>query len=250
MFFNSDKNSTAHWVVVKNKPELLSNISEYKSLNSWGFAPHDIAKHLNRKSCLRMLNCSVMGWRNFRATFNHLNFFPGVVFENYRFLKKIVNKCQKYIKKDYFHPSRLWLGTVYENEILNNLLPKLSIAKVNDKIGYGVFANENIAVGTYLGEYGGILKKRHKKLFKNNFYCMRYSFYEEDFSYIIDAGGGGNHTRFINHNNNPNVEIRSAVVKNLLRIIFIAAKPIKKNEQLLCHYGDEYWKDLRVKHGF
>jgi SET domain-containing protein len=78
---------------------------------------------------------------------------------------------------------------------------------------------------------------------------MRYSFYEEDFKYVIDATSGGNHTRFINHSNEPNVEIKSAIVKNLLRIIVIAIKPIKKEEQLLCHYGDEYWQDLKVKHG-
>jgi len=245
---NKEKKFPAHLAVIKNQPELLQDNKHIYEENHLGLTPYDLAYHLNRRSCLKMLDNKNFTWNKFNMDFTTINFLPTLTFDSYATLKKIVKIGQKYINKGYFMQQRLWYGARYESEILENILPSLHIRYINDIIGFGLFANAVIKPGTFLGEYSGILKKRKKKLLKNNFYCMRYAFYENDFRYVIDASLSGNHTRFMNHSNNPNVTIKSAVVKNILRIIFIAIKPIKKDEQLVCHYGDAYWEDLKAKH--
>ena len=65
---------------------------------------------------------------------------------------------------------------------------------------------------------------------------------------VIDAKDYGNELRFVNSNMNispdPNVASRFCYIDGYPRIFFICIKDIKKGEEILIDYGDEYNKFL------
>lgn len=110
---------------------------------------------------------------------------------------------------------------------------------INNKIGYGVFADAPITAGQFIGEYTGTVQK------------INFSKKSGDFDYawgfmrsgklVINAKKAGNFTRFINHGNNPNVKMIYVACNNRWHLAYVAIKDIKKGEQLLANYGPTYW---------
>ncbi|HSW86704.1 MAG TPA: SET domain-containing protein-lysine N-methyltransferase, partial [Rhabdochlamydiaceae bacterium] len=142
-----------------------------------------------------------------------------------------------------------WLGAFYAQEIQRGSIPDLTIAWINFDIGYGVIANCDLPKQAYIGEYTGIVRKRRYFSDKKNGYCFEYSIGETIKSpFIIDAKPKGNHTRFINHSDNPNLEPACVLSGGLMHIILFAIKPIPKGTQLSYDYGEDYWaKRQRIK---
>jgi uncharacterized protein len=180
--------------------------------------------------------------------FENITYLSSMAYEDEKLKKSIFKKCNYFLKNEYIETNRLWLGSYYLKEINELKIPyKLEIKKVSDFIGYGVYANEDIGAFKFIGEYVGILRKRRKKVIKGNYYCLRYSI--EDFSekkYVIDAKDYGNHTRFINHSNKPNCEIKTAFVDNIMHMIVVTSDSIKKDQQLTIDYGSLFWNQLKM----
>jgi uncharacterized protein len=177
-----------------------------------------------------------------------INYLSEIAFEDDKTRTKILKKCIYFLRKGLIDTHRLWLGSYYSNEVDNRKSPfKLVVKKVNDVIGFGVFANEDIPPFKFIGEYSGVVRKRKKRILKNNDYCLRYSI--EDFSekkYIIDAMEYGNYTRFINHSYNSNTEFKAAFVNNIIHMLVLSTKPIFKNQQLTLDYGTLFWNDSKM----
>lgn len=121
---------------------------------------------------------------------------------------------------------------------------RVKIHFISKKVGYGVFAKENIPPYSILNHYAGLLRP-DKAISPDNdstFMCTEFP------AYSIDAQKQGNWCRFMNHSPeghpNTNVVAWEHYSKWGPRIFFTASrKGIKKGAQLLYSYGDSYWDE-------
>ncbi len=164
-------------------------------------------------------------------------------FQTENVLSKVLRHSKKAMRKKELSIEEKWLGVHFQREISNGFLPKVSIRWIDEDFGYGVYAEEKIAIGSYIGEYTGIIRKRLGRKDRKNDYCFEYTIGDWARNpFIIDAQGQGNFTRFINHSEEPTLKTLSVYTNQLMHIIFIAEKPITKGMQLGYHYGDYFWK--------
>jgi SET domain-containing protein len=139
-----------------------------------------------------------------------------------------------------------WLGVRFQKELSEGAEPPVSVRWIDDLLGYGVFAEEDIPGGAFLGEYTGVIRKRRRRRDRKNDYCFEYTIGDWVYNpFIIDAKEQGNFTRFINHSQEPNVESLSVHANEIMHIIFVAQEPIKAGQELRYHYGDTFWKKRR-----
>lgn len=133
-------------------------------------------------------------------------------------------------------------GEKYRGKIEGRLYPKTSVRFISDEVGHGVFAEEAIQKGAFVGEYVGVVRENIRIYFAPlNNYCYEYPVPDSiGRSYVIDATKG-NFTRFINHSFSPNLEPVYAFYDGFYHLIFLSLKEIKKGEQLLYNYGRNYW---------
>ncbi len=139
----------------------------------------------------------------------------------------------------------------YGRDIKNGSMAPIYIRRINDKIGYGVFAAETIQEGGFIGEYAGVVQLAGDDSGEE----LAQGGYESDFTwYYLDEVEGmpeleisgrfeGNEMRFINHNNQPNVAVEHTLIYNQWIIFFRASRKINRHEQLLISYGEAYWED-------
>lgn len=127
----------------------------------------------------------------------------------------------------------------------------LYIKKIDDTVGYGVFAAEDIYKGDFIGEYTGVVQLADKlgESYENN------SGHETDYTwyYLDELEDGpkleingrleGNEMRFINHSDDSNLDVEHTLYNGQWVIFFVAARDIRKDEQLLINYGEKYWED-------
>ena len=156
--------------------------------------------------------------------------------------EEVLRRCSKWqAKNNEIVQRQKWLGTYWAKEIDARSKPGLELRWISEAIGFGVFAREPIPPGTFIGEYTGYL--RYRKSAKSNDYCFDYPLGEWFKSrFLIDAYEGGNHTRYINHSDTPNIETAAVLHYNLLHIILISTHPIPIDTELTYDYGDTYWK--------
>jgi len=139
-------------------------------------------------------------------------------------------------------PQAKELGTQYISQIQASYLPPVSIRFLSPAIGYGLFAEEAIAAGAYVGEYTGIVRQNDRTHFEPlNNYCYEYPIPDEiGRSYVIDATKG-HLTRFINHSFTPNLKPIHVFYDGYFHLIFLTLVPIEKGTQLTFNYGRNYW---------
>lgn len=167
-------------------------------------------------------------------------FFSHLQFET----PKTLEGCRKKAAAAPLDPRQKWLGSYYSLELRQGFVPDVTIAWIDERIGYGVIANRDFPRYAFLGEYTGLVcKQRWVKKIKNN-YCFDYTFVSGSFNspYLIDAERQGNHTRFINHSSRPNLESSSVLCDGVMHIILYATQDIAAGTQLAYDYGEDYWK--------
>lgn len=176
-----------------------------------------------------------------------IKYEKNLIFPTEAIIEKILRQSKKAIAKKQLSIREKWLGVRFREEVSGRHEPKISIRWIDGTLGYGVFAEEEIAAGAYIGEYTGLVRKRKRRTDRRNDYCFEYTIGDWVYNpFIIDAKYQGNFTRFINHSeHNPNLESLSVYVDQVMHIIFIALKPIRKGEQMCYHYGDTFWKKRR-----
>lgn len=176
----------------------------------------------------------------------HFHYLKSLDFPTDQIIEKVLKQSKKAMKRKDLSIRERWLGVRFQKEISEDYEPNFSIRWIDEVLRYGVFAEADIAVGAYIGEYTGLVRKRRKRVDRKNDYCFEYTIGDWVYNpFIIDAKDQGNFTRFINHSEDPNVESLSVYVEELMHIIFVALKPIKKDAQLCYHYGDIFWKKRR-----
>ncbi len=134
---------------------------------------------------------------------------------------------------------------------------KMHIKWINKNVEYGAFADEDIKRGQMVCEYTGILEV-DKHVGSENLYVWSYPtiIFERNpatgkkkkLEFCVNAQHTGNFARFINHSlrKYQNVGIHIIPYKNLWHVIYVARQDIKKGQQLLTHYGIEYWRNLQI----
>jgi hypothetical protein len=140
-----------------------------------------------------------------------------------------------------FRSFNRWNLALFKRE-LSGIRQKMSVRCIDELKGRGLFADNSLAEMTCVGEYVGVVKKRDKKKDKDNSYIFEYAIDTFDTGYVIDAQKQGNHTRFINHSDQPNLISRWLLIDNLPRIIFFTNRRVEKDEELTVDYGPYYWE--------
>jgi SET domain-containing protein len=120
---------------------------------------------------------------------------------------------------------------------------KFEIRQTNsEELGYGVYlkaGQASVAAGNMLGAYlGEVLPKGHDLANED------YVFTVCNQQAIIDARTYGNWTRFINHHcTYPNVVAEEIVVGRCYVIVFKSRTQILAGQELVAHYGDNYFEE-------
>jgi uncharacterized protein len=175
-----------------------------------------------------------------------LTWLDALEFPSERHFKKVLKKSKQAMKKQELSVKEKWLSVRFQREISTSSLPPISIRYIDERLGYGVFAEEDLPAGSYIGEYTGSIRKRRGRRDRKNDYCFEYTIGNWVYNpFIIDAKEKGNFTRFINHNDTPNLDPLSVYVDGIMHIIFVTQRAIPKGRQLCYHYGDTFWKKRR-----
>lgn len=134
------------------------------------------------------------------------------------------------------------LGKKYQKNIELKEAPKVSIRFINERIGHGVFAEELLKTGRYIGEYTGIVRENSPTYFAPlNNYCYEYPVPDRNGKHFVIDATQGNFTRFINHSYQPNLKPLYAFVDGFYHLIFLSLCQIQKGKQLSYDYGTRYW---------
>lgn len=176
-----------------------------------------------------------------------ITYLPHLQFDSLTSLNQVRRQCQFMVANKYLSPSVKWLGIFFAKELSQGFVNDVFIQWIDEKIGYGVFANRHFAPGEYIGEYTGVVKRTRFFAQNLNEFCFHYPT-DNRFIHIhtIDAKHKGNETRFMNHNNKPNCEAFICYFDTLLHVCIRTIKEVKKGEELTYHYGKDWWGDRAV----
>lgn len=250
-----------HQAVIDDHQEslqLLLNVCKDITIkNSYGFTCTQLAQYLHRQKLMECLLSRqpallevwndkeapvVYSEKEFKV---HMGFeyVPHLTFKSVHFLRQITKRVQRYPLDNKIAMERRWLGALYKPHIESGYIPKVRVQFIDKQIGYGLFAGQEFKPGDFIGEYTGEVKKN---LFLNGFsneYVGEYALGGKDpVRFVIDARYKGNHTRFINHSDQPNASAITVISGGLLHVILRSEALISKGEELTFDYGPDYWK--------
>lgn len=169
-------------------------------------------------------------------------YLPHISFKNKKERLNILTRGLEELRKGNVPEFVLELGKKYRNEIESAYCPNVAVRFISERVGHGVFAEETLKEGLYIGEYTGIVREHRRVYFAPlNNYCYEYPVPDGiGKNYVIDATQG-NFTRFINHSYEPNLKPVYAFFDGFYHLIFISLREIQKGEQLCYDYGRHYW---------
>lgn len=224
-----------------------------------GFTPLEIAKLLDYKDCVHILEPSPQ--KTFRVMHEGdttpleysvellqkvfgIRYLPYLRFTNYEVLQHMMSQCPFILRTCIGKENRL-LAEKYHHEISTGYVANSVIKYIDDHIGYGLFAGEDMAPNTYVGEYTGLVRRLYRSHPDHNPYCFHYltRFWSVQY-YVIDAFWQGNEMRFINHSAEPNLNPICLVDRHLLHTAFVTNQAIKAGTELTFDYGPDFWRKI------
>jgi hypothetical protein len=120
----------------------------------------------------------------------------------------------------------------------------VSIRFIDAKIGFGVFAERDLAEGELVGEYTGMVSSETTGddfTYLHAYPALKWG--DEELLLVVDALTMGNETRFLNHSDAGGVSHTEDYFFNgHWHILFKVDSPIAKGEQLFVDYGAGYWE--------
>lgn len=259
---NYKKKYPLHDAVIKNDISSVKKLSGDLSLllmrDSRNFTPLDLARFFNRQEILSHFNLQskkdikilfpestefkCITRKEFEKVFK-IEYFDSLFFASYQELKETINQCPFKYHHGLSETKYERLGREYEEEINHGVTANLRIQWIDNTIGFGVFADENLEEGSFIGEYTGIVRKLSRFKEEETTYCVHYptSFFSLH-NRIIDSYQGGNILRFVNHSDIPNLYSENIVINKVIHVIFLTNQRIEKGTQLTIDYGPDYWK--------
>ncbi len=169
-------------------------------------------------------------------------YVPLIAFENALDRQEVLQRGLEKLQAGGVTAEALELGARYIEKIQASYIPEVSVRMVGEEVGYGLFAEEEIEAGAYVGEYTGIVRKNDRRYTEPlNNYCYQYPVPDHiGRDYVVDATQGCL-TRFINHSYTPNLRPVHVFYEGYYHLIFLAIKRIEKGAQLSFNYGKNYW---------
>lgn len=257
-----------HRAVIEDDHDVLRDrdlVSKWKSVpDKLGFIPVEIARFLGRYQALELLDEGLS--KNFKLQPNGMkaplslslegfekalgiHYRPFLTFSSYQLLEEVVNNCPYVLRSQTLASDNYEWTKAYHQELCFGQTASIYIKWIDEALGYGAFAEEEILPGCFIGEYTGIVRRLSRNHSDYNPYCFHYPTRFWSLKYfVVDSMREGNLTRFINHSNNPNLQPLCLVDRGVLHQVFVAKNKIKKDEQLTFDYGDDYWaKRKKVK---
>ncbi len=170
------------------------------------------------------------------------HFLSQIDFESPEERREIQQRGLKKLENQGVSQESLDLGSQFIKNIESAYIPSVSIRWIDEQVGHGLFLEEGLDKGAYVGEYTGVVRKNDRRYFEPmNHYCYEYPVLDESGrSFVIDATQG-NLTRFINHSSRPNLQPVTVFHNGFYHLIFLAKHPIEKGSQLSYDYGQNYW---------
>lgn len=254
-------NTLLHLAILKNAHLALSLLRKYKldphKKNLEGFSSIDLITLLNREAFFNFLEGrkepkvdfyprgskvpQTLALRCFTDMFK-FQYIDHLEFHCADFLNWSIQKCKKRSAKASIQKENGWNLSLFRRELSTGRVPKISLRYVNPLVGYGIFSDEEISALTYVGEYTGLVRKRHIKSDRLNNFVFGYVIGPYDTPFVIDAKNKGNLMRFINHSERPNLTSRWLIQGGIGHVILFSNKSIRKGSQLTYDYGPLYWK--------
>ncbi len=120
----------------------------------------------------------------------------------------------------------------------------VSIRFIDPRIGFGVFAERDLAEGELIGEYTGmVLSELAGEDFSYLHAYPSLKWGEDELLLVVDALTMGNETRFINHSDSGGVShMEDYFFNGHWHILYKVGLQVVKGEQLFVNYGGGYWK--------
>ena len=165
-----------------------------------------------------------------------------LVFINEKIENLAKKRAIKKLSNEKIHKRNQWITSLYGEERKLGILDHLVIRFMNPLVGYGVYTLSTIPTYTYIGEYGGLVRKRSWWKDQKNNYVFAYDIASKRTPWVIDAKRQGNFTRFFNHSFTPNLTSTWIISEGVCHIIFFSNRQIQKGEQLTYDYGPYFWK--------
>ncbi len=140
----------------------------------------------------------------------------------------------------------------YGAEIARGYVAPCTVRFINPEIGYGVFAEADIPVGRFVGEYTGrIINTNDLKTSKYSWdYPVAHDQKGNPIKTSLDAADAGNEMRYVNHDFIPNAEVKYIPQGGIWHVCYVANRFIKNGEQILTNYGTKYWGKRGEPHKF
>jgi uncharacterized protein len=142
----------------------------------------------------------------------------------------------------------IYLEEKYGEKLRNNCTAPVHVQKVDDQIGYGLFASKPLRADDLIGEYSGIVQEAFSfdPSDKETSVKTEYAWdFPDEIPGLppleINARFAGGVLRFVNHSFQPNLRIEHTIIDNEWKIFFTADVNIKEGTELFVDYGDVYW---------
>ena len=123
----------------------------------------------------------------------------------------------------------------------------VSIRFIDARIGFGLFAERDLAEGELIGEYTGMVSTETTGddfTYLHSYPPLKWG--DEELLLVVDALTMGNETRFINHSDAGGVShLEDYYFNGHWHILFKVTAPVAKGEQLFVDYGGGYWEGAR-----
>lgn len=243
---------------VKALQLLCYNEEAMKRKNSLGFTAIEFAKLLGKYELVKLVQPDIKHKimirlkgsdqlceytvEEFERIFG-VSYIEANVFFTLSFLEQVINDCPWLLAHTVFGFEHRRLGSYLRTKVSQGFVEDVSIAWIDDTIGYGLFAAKALEKESYIGEYVGVVRKINRFSPEYNEYCLHYPsrFFSYNY-YCIDAEHAGNETRFINHSDTPNLKPVCILDRNLLHIVFFTLRAIAEGEELCFDYGKSFWR--------
>jgi hypothetical protein len=172
-----------------------------------------------------------------------VQYLPQLIFENEKTHERVRAQCRSTVRSGLITSEMKWLGALDAQRIQRHFIANVSIRWIDEIRGHGLFAEQALAAGDYVGEYTGIVRKRMIFSLNHNDYCFSYPTSEVGFRrHMIDALKNGNELRYANHSRKPGMEPRCVLVDGVLHVIFEAIQNLPAGSELTFNYHHNYWK--------
>ena len=249
--------SPLHRAVLEDDYKSVEALSKINSLlnatNFLGFTALEIAHYLGKQACEKILssneetkpillmkpgtNCLEPLNRAQFKSFFHVNYCAHLFFPDYLFLQQVLKGCPWAIRKHLKNENILWRQQ-HQKELSKGMVTEVAIQWIDETLGYGLFALQDIPENAFIGEYTGLVRHLSLQNPDKNAYCVQYP---NLFNTVVDALAYGNETRFINHSDTPNLQPLWTCECNMLHFFLITKMPIQAGTQLTFDYGKSFW---------